>query len=107
MARVRMVFGLVVLLPFTPAAAQTNLPPPELPDLEIRLWHGEIQVRGKPIQVATPKAALRHGIALVSEDRQGYGLVPTLPIRMREVCIATALVMAQVLPMNVSWGNQT
>ena len=36
-----------------------------------------------------------------------YGLVPTLPILILVVCSATALVIAQVLRMKVSWGNQT
>lgn len=42
---------------------------------------GEIQVQGKPVQIASPRDALNHGIALVSEDRKGFGLVLTMSVK--------------------------
>ena len=42
---------------------------------------GEIQVQGKPVQIASPRDALNHGIAWVSEDRKGFGLVLTMSVK--------------------------
>lgn len=44
--RVRILSGLLALLHLLPAAAQTNTPLPEWPDLDIPLWHKEVQLRG-------------------------------------------------------------
>ena len=41
---------------------------------------GEVLVAGQPVRLNTPRAALAHGIALVSEDRQKYGLVPRMSV---------------------------
>jgi hypothetical protein len=48
MLKGRMIFGLVLLLGLHDAVAveETNLPPMDLSDLEIRLWQGEVEVRG-------------------------------------------------------------
>jgi len=35
---------------------------------------GEILVRGRPVRIRTPRDAVRHGIAYLSEDRKRYGL---------------------------------
>ena len=35
---------------------------------------GEIHIHGKPVAITNPMDAIRHGIALVSEDRKKYGL---------------------------------
>src|SRR6202021_2911965 len=39
---------------------------------------GSIAVRGEEIRIASPRAALAHGIALVPEDRRRDGFVPDL-----------------------------
>jgi ABC-type sugar transport system ATPase subunit len=41
---------------------------------------GEIHVAGRPVQIRHPAQAIRHGIGMVSEDRQRFGLVPTMPV---------------------------
>ncbi len=42
---------------------------------------GAILVRGKPVRIRRPADAMRCGIGMVTEDRKGYGLVPTLSVR--------------------------
>jgi D-xylose transport system ATP-binding protein len=42
---------------------------------------GEIRVRGKRVPVESPIDAIRAGLALLTEDRQRYGLVATLDVR--------------------------
>lgn len=42
---------------------------------------GEIRVGGRPVRVTSPRDAIAHGIALVSEDRKGYGLVPRMSVK--------------------------
>jgi rhamnose transport system ATP-binding protein len=41
---------------------------------------GTIELDGEVVAIATPEAAMRHGIAYVSEDRRKLGLAMTLPI---------------------------
>ena len=41
---------------------------------------GDILVRGKPVRIDSPAAAVRHGIAYVPEDRRRHGVIPDLPI---------------------------
>ena len=36
---------------------------------------GEILVKGRPVRIRTPRDAVRHGIAYLSEDRKRYGLM--------------------------------
>ncbi len=36
---------------------------------------GEIEIEGRKVKIQNPKDAIRHGIALVSEDRKKFGLV--------------------------------
>ncbi|MCY2989898.1 MAG: sugar ABC transporter ATP-binding protein [Planctomycetota bacterium] len=42
---------------------------------------GEIRVHGRTVRIASPRAALAQGLALVSEDRQRLGLVPDLSVK--------------------------
>lgn len=42
---------------------------------------GEILIDGRRVRIASPSDALAHGIALVSEDRRGWGLVPTMGVK--------------------------
>jgi ribose transport system ATP-binding protein len=41
---------------------------------------GEIEVNGKPVQIKTPKDAVKHGIGYLSEDRKRYGLATGLSV---------------------------
>ena len=38
-------------------------------------WSGEIVIEGIPVNIHSPREAIQHGIALVSEDRKRYGLL--------------------------------
>ena len=38
-------------------------------------WTGEIVIEGTTVEIHSPLAAIRHGMALVSEDRKRYGLL--------------------------------
>ena len=38
-------------------------------------WRGEIVIEGAPVKIHTPREAIQHGIALVSEDRKRHGLL--------------------------------
>jgi len=42
---------------------------------------GEVRVAGKGVRIASPADALRAGIALVTEDRKRFGLVPLLSVQ--------------------------
>jgi inositol transport system ATP-binding protein len=42
---------------------------------------GEILIDGEPARIRCVADALRHGIGLVTEDRQEYGLVPSLSVK--------------------------
>jgi len=41
---------------------------------------GEIFVAGRPARIRHPADAIRYGIGMVTEDRKGFGLVPTMPV---------------------------
>ena len=38
-------------------------------------WRGEIVIEGATVNIHSPREAIQHGIALVSEDRKRYGLL--------------------------------
>ena len=38
-------------------------------------WDGKIFIEGAPLEIDSPREAIRQGLALVSEDRKRYGLV--------------------------------
>lgn len=40
-----------------------------------KLQNGELLLNGKPIRIKSPKQAIRHGMAMVTEDRKELGLV--------------------------------
>jgi ribose transport system ATP-binding protein len=57
-------------------------------------FSGEIMVHGKPVRLSTPSDAVQHGLALITEDRKGNGLLldrsiadnvilPLLPLKSR------------------------
>jgi ribose transport system ATP-binding protein len=46
-----------------------------------RITHGEIRVFGRPVRIRSPREAIRHGMALVPEDRKLEGVVLELPVK--------------------------
>ena len=42
---------------------------------------GGIEVRGHPVSICSPRDAVRHGLAFVTEDRKALGLLLPLPVR--------------------------
>lgn len=42
---------------------------------------GELQVRGAACRLASPREAVRHGLAFCSEDRKAEGIFPNLSVR--------------------------
>ncbi|RRD03831.1 sugar ABC transporter ATP-binding protein [Arachnia propionica] len=42
---------------------------------------GLVEVAGRPVRISSPRDALRHGVAMLSEDRRLVGIVPELSIR--------------------------
>ncbi len=42
---------------------------------------GEIRVGGRPVRIASPRDAIQNGIAMVSEDRKKFGLVPGMSVK--------------------------
>ncbi len=42
---------------------------------------GEIRIHGRPVRIASPRDAIDHGIALVTEDRKKFGLVPGMSVK--------------------------
>ena len=62
------------------------------------LTSGKIFLEGKEIKIKTPRDAIRRGIAMINEDRKGYGLclfrsirenisLPNLPMRQKGIFI--------------------
>lgn len=48
---------------------------------------GDIVLEGRPINVSSPAEAIRHGLAFVTEDRKGSGLVLSASVR-DNICMA-------------------
>lgn len=42
---------------------------------------GAMYIEGQPVSIQNPRDAIAHGIALLTEDRKGQGLVLSLPVR--------------------------
>lgn len=51
-------------------------------------WRGSVEIDGKAVPIRTTKDAIRHGLALVSEDRKKYGLVLNMDIA-RNITLAS------------------
>ncbi|EGH49180.1 ribose ABC transporter ATP-binding protein, partial [Pseudomonas syringae pv. pisi str. 1704B] len=41
---------------------------------------GELLLNGQPLQLKSPRDAVRHGIALVPEERRTHGVAPALSV---------------------------
>ncbi|GAB7387005.1 xylose ABC transporter ATP-binding protein [Bacillaceae bacterium] len=54
---------------------------------------GEILLEGKPVKIRSPREAIRHGIAYVSEDRKRFGLVLNMDIKQNTTMAALKKVM--------------
>jgi ribose transport system ATP-binding protein len=50
--------------------------------------HGEMRVSGKPYQATSPTEAIRHGLALVNEDRKAHGLFLKLDVTVNTTITA-------------------
>src|SRR5205814_6781433 len=46
-----------------------------------RLDAGEIVVKGKKVQINAPADAIKHGLALLTEDRKLTGIMGVLPVK--------------------------
>lgn len=46
-----------------------------------RAEKGQILLKGRVVRIRSPKEAIKHGIGYVSEDRKGWGFVPTLSVK--------------------------
>ncbi len=46
---------------------------------------GEIRVKGRPVQIRSPRDAVRHGIGYLSEDRKRYGLAVGMDVETNVV----------------------
>ncbi len=42
---------------------------------------GEVTIKGKPVRIKSPQDAIRHGMALLTEDRKLTGIMGVLPVR--------------------------
>lgn len=42
---------------------------------------GAVFMRGQPVKIRSPRDAIAHGIAMVTEDRRGQGLVLSMPVK--------------------------
>lgn len=42
---------------------------------------GEVLIDGKPVKIKSPKDAIRNGLAMVTEDRRGSGIIAGLAVR--------------------------
>jgi len=42
---------------------------------------GRIEILGRPVRIRSPRDAIRHGIALVTEDRKEFGILPEMVTR--------------------------
>lgn len=51
------------------------------------LAQGEIRIKGKPVRIRSPRDAIRHGLAFLTEDRRATGIIP-----LRSLTENTALV---------------
>ncbi len=50
--------------------------------------HGELRIEGRPYTPRDARHALRHGIALLGEDRRGKGIFPDKCVRVNMTCSA-------------------
>jgi len=58
-------------------------------------WSGEVFIDGKLVQIDSPRDAILHGMALVSEDRKRYGLILDTDV-VRNMTLASLSVSAEI-----------
>jgi inositol transport system ATP-binding protein len=47
-----------------------------------KIIEGEIKIRGKKVEISSPRMAMKYGLGLVSEDRKKFGLVLKLSVKL-------------------------
>jgi ABC-type sugar transport system ATPase subunit len=62
----------------------------------LRRRSGSIAVKGKPVRIGSPPAAIRNGIALLTEDRKSNGLFEGCSVRMN--------ITSSIIPRITRWG---
>ncbi|ONI86413.1 sugar ABC transporter ATP-binding protein [Actinosynnema sp. ALI-1.44] len=55
------------------------------------LTRGEVEVDDRPVRIRSPRAAIRHGIAHVTEDRKGEGLALRQTVRDNTMLVRNAV----------------
>lgn len=63
---------------------------------------GTVEVSGKPVKIRSPRQAINHGIAMLSEDRRLVGIIPKLSIKKN----ATLASMQRVIYGGWAHGRQ-
>ena len=48
---------------------------------------GQIMIRGKPVVIKTPRDSVKAGIAFLTEDRKGQGLIPTQDVEFNSTLL--------------------
>jgi ribose transport system ATP-binding protein len=68
---------------------------------------GEILVRGRPVRIRTPRDAVRHGIAYLSEDRKRYGLALGMDVETNVVLATMSRFLRPLGWVNTSKTRET
>lgn len=63
-------------------------------------WSGELFIDSKPVQIDSPREAILHGMALVSEDRKRYGLILDTDV-VGNMMLASLSASAEIAPYGV------
>ena len=63
-----------------------------------KLDSGEVYVKGEKVHIRSPKDAIRHKIAFLTEDRKGQGLVLSLDVRTNLILANMVAVQLEPLP---------
>ena len=66
---------------------------------------GEILLDGKPVNIKTPSDAIRNGIAYVSEDRRGEGLILKNDVRFNMGLVCLADFVSGIHVKDKEWGH--
>lgn len=66
---------------------------------------GEILLDGKPVNIKSPSDAIRNGIAYVSEDRRGEGLILKNDVRFNMGLVCLADFVSGIHVKDKEWGH--